>query len=215
MNHVITSRLCHIAATTSLLAGTLAAGACTPAVDAAPAGKPVAAATIVRAQFDAAGHARAPVDWRRWIFVGTPLTPNALNKGKAAFPEFHNVYIEPSAFDAYMKSGTWPEGTQIVKELALVKTGSNAADGSTSETSGRGYFEGEFHGLELLTKDHQRFAKEPGGWAFFSFGHKSPPYDATATSQPAAACASCHEGNADTDFVFTQYYPVLRARPTK
>src|SRR4051812_45231245 len=34
-----------------------------------------------------------PKNWRSWVFVGAPLTPNALNNGKASFPEFHNVYI--------------------------------------------------------------------------------------------------------------------------
>ena len=53
---------------------------------------------------------------------------------------------------------------------------------------------------------------EPGGWGFFSFGHKPEPYDATATLLPVGACSGCHEGGADTDFVFTQYYPALRAR---
>jgi hypothetical protein len=195
----------------------ICAASCTPAQAPQPTAAPrgPTPGAITRAQFDAENHAMIPVDWRRWVYVGTPLTPNALNKGKAAFPEFHNVYVEPSAFDAYMKTGTWAQGTQIVKELVLVRAGDNAADGSTVEASGRGYFQGEFHGLELLVKDQQRFAKEPGGWAFFSFGHKLPPYEPTATALPASACSECHEGGAETDFVFTQYYPVLRARSSK
>ena len=119
--------------------------------------------------------------------------------------------FEPGAFDAFMKTGTWAPGTQIVKELVLTQPG-DAPDGSSMASSGRGYFQGDLGGLELLVKDPQRFAREPGGWAFFSFGHKPEPYDATATILPAAACSGCHEGGADTDFVFTQYYPVLRAR---
>jgi hypothetical protein len=174
--------------------------------------QPSAAAAIARTRFDDQGRALRPVDWRRWVYVGTPLTPNALNKGKAAFPEFHNVYVEPGAYDSYMKTGAWAEGTQIVKELVSVRKSDNAPDGSSVESSGRGYFQGEFQGLELLVKEPQRFGKEPGGWGFFSFGHKPEPYDATATLLPVSACSGCHEGSADTDFVFTQYYPALRAR---
>jgi hypothetical protein len=169
---------------------------------------------VAHARFDEQGHAMRPIDWRKWVYVGTPLTPNALNKGKAAFPEFHNVYIEPGAFESFMKTGTWAQGTQIIKELVSVQAG-DAPDGSSIASSGRGYFQGEFQGLELLVKDPQRFAKEPGGWAFFSFGHKPEPYDATATILPASACSGCHEGSADTDFVFTQYYPALRERVAK
>jgi len=180
---------------------------------AAPAApQPAASGAIARTQFDAQGRAMRPVDWRRWVYVGTPLTPNGLNKGKAAFPEFHNVYVEPGAYDSYMKTGAWADGTQIVKELVSVRKSDNAPDGSSVESSGRGYFQGEFQGLELLVKEPQRFGKEPGGWGFFSFGHKPEPYDATATLLPVSACSGCHEGSADTDFVFTQYYPALRAR---
>ncbi len=74
---------------------------------------------------------------------------------------------------------------------------------------------GDYYGLELTVKDTVRYKDEPGGWAYFSFGHKSPPYDATAEAEDAASCNSCHEGNADTDWVFTQYYPVLRAAMAK
>lgn len=201
-----------------LFAAVLAAGAASCASAPAPAPQattaPMAAApgAIARTKFDDQGRAMIPVEWRRWIYVGTPLTPNGLNKGKAPFPEFHNVYVEPGAYDSYMKTGVWAQGTQIVKELVLVRNSDNAPDGSSVESSGRGYFQGEFQGLELLVKDQQRFGKEPGGWAFFSFGHKPEPYDATATILPASACSGCHEGSADTDFVFTQYYPTLRAR---
>jgi len=58
--------------------------------------------------------------YREWLFVGTPITPNDLNEGQAAFPEFHNVYINPSAWREWKKSGTYPDGTVMVKELASV-----------------------------------------------------------------------------------------------
>jgi len=198
-----------------LLAALLATcvASCTPAQvpQSTSAPRDATPGAVAHARFDEQGRASRPVDWRRWVYVGTPLTPNALNKGKAGFPEFHNVYVEPGAYDSFMKTGTWAQGTQIVKELVLVQPG-DAPDGSSLAPSGRGYFQGEFQGLELLVKDQQRFAKEPGGWAFFSFGHKPEPYDATATILAASACSGCHEGGADTDFVFTQYYPALRAR---
>lgn len=70
-----------------------------------------AAQGIVHAKFNDAGEALQPNDWRSWMFVGAVVTPNALNGGEAPFPEFHNVYIEPSAFEHYVRTGEWPEGT--------------------------------------------------------------------------------------------------------
>ena len=55
------------------------------------------------AEFTPDGKMKLPTGYREWVFLGSPLTPNALNGGKASFPEFHDVYVERSNFDAYMK----------------------------------------------------------------------------------------------------------------
>ena len=156
------------------------------------------------ARYTRDGELIRPSGWRKWVYVGTPLTPHDMNKGKAAFPEFHNVYVEPESFATFERSGEFPDGTQIVKELVLV--------GSKEAVSGNGYFMGEFAGLEVAVKDSVRFKDEPGSWAYFSFGHvAAPEYSATAKKFPTESCNSCHQASADTDFVFTQYYPVLRS----
>jgi hypothetical protein len=173
----------------------------------------VAAQEINAPTFTTSGAVNAPTDWRKWIFVGTPLTPNVLNGGEAAFPEFHNVYVEPSAFEHFAKTGEWANGTQIAKELTLLHKGDDCDDdtGACFQVSGQGYFQGEFSGLELTVKDTDLFEDEPGGWVYYSFGHKPEPYEQTAQAFPTDSCNSCHEGSAETDFVFTQFYPVLRA----
>jgi hypothetical protein len=175
--------------------------------------QPSQAQDVAVARYTDDGRVMRPNNWRSWVYVGTPLTPNALNGGQASFPEFHNVYVETSAYLVFAKTGEWPEGTQIAKELVLVRESDSCDEetGACGEVSGVGYFQGEFNGLELTVKDTKRFADEPGGWAYFSFGHNAPPYAETATAFATDSCNSCHENNADTDFVFTQFYPVLRA----
>ena len=170
-----------------------------------------AADGVAEAKFADDGKVMLPQKWREWVYIGTPLTPNALNDGKAPFPEFHNVYIEPSAFAHWVKTGKFANGTQIVKELVLVRQNDNDEDGSTQEVSGIGYFQGEFQGLELTIKDTNKFPNEPGGWVYYSFGHHAPPYAQTAEAFPTESCNACHQGNAADDFVFTQFYPVLSA----
>lgn len=144
--------------------------------------------------------------WRQWVFIGAPLTPNALNDGKAAFPEFHNVYIEPVAYAHFAKTGKFANGTMIAKELLSV--------GDTEAVSGNGFFQGKFQGLEFTVKDTERFPKEPGGWTYYSFGHQLP-YTNVAKAFPTDACAACHEAAAELDMVFTQYYPILKAAAPK
>jgi hypothetical protein len=164
------------------------------------------AAPIPGIRFTGDGRLLRPSGYRRWTYIGTPLTPNDMNGGNAPFPEFHSVYINPQSYDQYGKTGVFPDGTVLIKELVSV--------GSKEATSGNGYFMGEFTGLEVLIKDKIRFKEEPGNWAFFSFGHEYPLKDA-AIIQPTASCNDCHGGAADDDYVFTQYYPVLRAAKGK
>jgi hypothetical protein len=100
------------------------------------------------AEFTADGKLILPVGYREWIFVGAPLTPNALNGGQANFPEFHHVYVEARNLEAYIKTGSFPEGTVFIKELTRVLN-STFPDGSRTEPSGRGYFNGEFNGIVI------------------------------------------------------------------
>ena len=152
-------------------------------------------------KFATDGALEKPSGYREWIYVGTPLTPNDMNAGAAAFPEFHSVYINPTSWQSYKRSGTFPDGTVLVKELLSV--------GEKAASSGKGYFMGEFIGLEAAVKDSKRFPNEPGYWAYFSFGH-SYPLAAKAKAQETVTCAACHQALAADDQVFTQYYPVLR-----
>ncbi len=150
------------------------------------------------------GELTRPVGYREWVYVGAPVTPNDLNDGKAPFPEFHSVYIDPASWAHWKKTGQFRDGTILIKELINV--------GAKQATSGKGYFMGEFIGLEATIKSAKQFPKEPGNWAYFSFtnaDHKT--LKSTATAQPTADCNSCHQGSAAQDWVFIQYYPVMRA----
>ena len=116
--------------------------------------EPVSAASVTALQakpysFDSEGRLIRPVGYRQWVYVGTPLTPNELNPPEAPFPEFHNVYIDPVSYAHYAETGTFREGTIIIKELVSV--------GSKAAVSGKGYFMGEFVGLEATIKDSEPF----------------------------------------------------------
>jgi hypothetical protein len=178
------------------------------------AAKPVVAAQTEQssAVFDPDGKVELPTGFRAWVFVGAPLTPNGLNNGKANFPEYHHVYIEKKNVDAYLKTGEFPEGTVIIKELTRVLD-PTFPDGSTKEPSGRGYFNGAYNGIDMTVKDSKRFAKT-NNWGFFTFGHHSMPYDKTAAEKPVSECAGCHIANvAATDMTWIQFYPLLRDKP--
>jgi hypothetical protein len=157
-------------------------------------------------EYTASGDLILPKNFREWIYVGSPLTPNALNDGKANFPEFHNVYIEPGSYEIYKKTGVFPEGTIFFKELQLTLPAENG-DGSRTEPSGRGYFPGKWNGADVTVKDTKRYA-ESGGWGYYNFNHHEPKA-ATAKLKPQSECAACHQASAKKDEVWTQFYPLL------
>ncbi len=167
------------------------------------------AAHTYKPEFNAKGELMLPKNhiWREWVYMGAIVTPNSLNDGEAPFPEFHSVWMEPGAYAHYKKTGTFMEGTVIAKELGLV--------GSTEAVSGKGFFMGENQGFEITIKSKKLYPKEPGYWAYYTFGHKPEPYNKSAKKLPAEACNACHEAAAAEDFVFTQFYPFLRAAKPK
>jgi hypothetical protein len=147
-----------------------------------------------------------PVGYREWVFVGSSLglgyaqnPPQAQNPGSDMY---HNVYINPAAYREFAKTGKFPEGTVMAMEMfgAEVKR----------EPGLQGSYEKELMGLEVSVKDSSRF--EGKGWAYFNFTERMGTLKAKAEPFPqSAGCVSCHSQNAETDHVFTQFYPVLRA----
>ena len=158
-------------------------------------------------EYTASGDLILPKDFHEWVYVGSPLTPNALNGGQAGFPEFHNVYIEPGSYDIYKKTNEFPDGTIFFKELQLTLPPAENADGSRTEPSGRGYFPGKWNGADVTVKDSKRYA-DTGGWGYYNFNHHEPKAP-TAKLKAKEECGYCHIANAKKDEVWTQFYPLL------
>jgi hypothetical protein len=157
-------------------------------------------------EYTADGDLILPKNFEKWVYLGSPLTPNALNGGKANFPEFHNVYMQPWAYEEYQKTNVFPEGTIMFKELQLTIPG-QFPDGSRTEPSGRGYFPGKLNGADVTVKDSKRYA-DTGGWGYYNFNHHEPKAP-TAKLKPKLECGYCHMASAKKDEVWTQFYPRL------
>ena len=85
----------------------------------------------IQPEWNPEGQLIRPTGFRSsWVYLGSPITPNGMNEGEASFPEYHNVYVQPSAFHHYRATGTWPEGTMLLKELQLTDGNAEEEDGS-------------------------------------------------------------------------------------
>ena len=163
-------------------------------------------------QFEGKTTLLRPVNYREWVFVGSSrglsyaANPPAQAASGGMSEMYHNVYITPNAYREFARTGKFPEGTMLAMELASSDT--------KREPALQGSFEKEFIGLEVSVKDSSRFESS---WAYFNFSNgMGSTYKDKAEPFPASAgCVSCHKQNAETDNVFTQFYPVLRAAKPK
>ena len=167
------------------------------------------ASPVRSADFEEDGSLRLPVDYRQWEHVGTRIKPDGrsvLDGSQITTPQVMDTYIAPAAFVYFKKKGIWPEGTQIVKEISLIKTGKDC-DKSTfvcSTSFGSGIFQASYIGMGMMVKDSKRFPSAPGNWGYFAFRSNGSMYQATATVRPQQQCASCHMRlSSNTDYVFS------------
>jgi hypothetical protein len=153
-------------------------------------------ATSSTPQYTSDGQLKMPENYREWIYLSSGFD---MSYSKAAMSgmehhTFDNVFVNPAAYKAFVKTGTWPDKTMLVLEV-------RGAEGRGSINQ-KGNYQSTVMGLEVHVKDEARF---PGKWAFFGFDD-----DKTAKMIPATAdCYSCHAAHAAVDTTFVQFYPSL------
>ena len=169
-------------------------------------------------QYDAKGDLKRPTDFRTWVFVGANIglqyhkdlpdtTPRKQDQAKKAGPgEFHNVYIQPEAYEHYLKTGKFPDPTVLVMDVYEAKE--RDAKGIVSQ----GLFPGAQRRFEVAVKNSKRPDGSKTDWAYYAF---DKPTKETASAFRDAACYDCHLKHADVDNVWVQFYPTLRFQDTR
>ena len=137
-----------------------------------------------------------PENYREWMFLSAGLGMNyGPNAPAAGQPQsFTNVYVNPSSYRAFMKTGAWPDRTMFVLEIR-----GSATEGSINRS---GFYQTAVRAIEANVKD----ARLPGGWGFFNFGNKT---GAVAPLPQSATCYTCHAENTAVEHTFVQFYPSL------
>jgi hypothetical protein len=147
-------------------------------------------------KFTSAGEMKMPEHYREWVYLTTGFDMS-YNPGSqmADHHMFDNVFVNPEAYEAFVKTGTWPDKTMLVLEV-------RGAKGRGSINQKGNYQDSDVMGLEVHVKDEGRFA---GKWAFFGFDGAK-----TAKMTPTGAnCYTCHSEHGAVDTTFVQFYPTL------
>ena len=140
-------------------------------------------------QYTADGKLLPPKDYRQWTFLSSGLAMSyAPGAQDTANPQFDNVFVNPSSYQSFLKTGTWPDKTVLVLELRGSDNHASITTSGRSQTT--------VTGIEVHVKDASK-----GGWFF---------YNREGTRFPQTAdCYSCHEKSGAVDTTFVQYYPTL------
>ncbi len=148
-------------------------------------------------RYTTAGELIRPTDFREWRFVTSGLGMTYSEPtGAARTPNFTNVWVNPSSYRVFMKTGQWPDKTMFILEVRA-----SSSEGSINKG---GHFQSNLVIIEASVKDEARF---PGKWAYFDFGRDMKPQVRALPS--TERCYSCHSENGAVDNTFVQFYPTM------
>jgi hypothetical protein len=157
------------------------------------------ATRVSAAVFEGGNTLLRPEGYRDWILVASSSTTHRSGVDPATTAidtPAHKVYINPLGYRGYEKTGRFPEGTLMIWES--VSRGPDTAPGPHKESR-----------FLASVKDSTRFDE---GWGFFDFTGVDGRVTARAQALPESrGCGTCHRRDAETDHVFTQFYPVLES----
>ena len=151
---------------------------------------------------DANGYISLPDGFRTsMVHLGSWFVPEGGASG------FHDVYTEKESVEAYRRTGKFPDGATLVKELRASKSG--------SFTTGQGvsYATSDLKQWFVMIKDSKnRFAGNPlwgEGWGWALYKPDDPSKNVATNFQ--TDCLGCHVPAKDRDWVYTEAYPTLNA----
>jgi hypothetical protein len=151
---------------------------------------------------DAKGNLHIPSDYRTtYEFLGSWSV--AADEGKGA-KQMHTVYVSPGSIEAFRKSGHFPDGTIIVKEV-YDAAGKEMTTGTVSHED---KLEGWFLMVRDTKNDHpgNKLWGDGWGWSWFDAGDPNK----TTSTDYTADCQGCHVPAQSTDWIYTFGYPPLR-----
>lgn len=150
---------------------------------------------------DGSGNISFPGDFRvTMVHLGSWYVPEGDASG------FHDVYTEAESALAYRKTGQFPDGATIVKELRA------ASSGNYTTGSGVAFANDGLKQWFVMVKDAKgRFPGNPlwgdgWGWALFSTSDKSK----NAVSNYKTDCLGCHIPAKANDWIYVEAYPTLK-----
>ncbi|TXG98934.1 MAG: cytochrome C [Nevskiaceae bacterium] len=151
---------------------------------------------------DSKGNMRVPEEYRTvYQMLGTwavAADPGPGNK------EMHVVYASPKTISTFRKTGHYPDGTVLVKEV--YKSANNKM------TTGLVGSPGSLVGWFVMVKDdvgrfpNNKLWGDGWGWAWFDAKDSKK----TTSTDYKSDCQACHVPAKDSDWIYSTGYPALK-----
>jgi len=153
---------------------------------------------------DKDGGIRLPEDYRlKWVHLGSWSV-----EGQDSGPgDMHDVYTEPETVAAFRKTGKWPPGATLVKEIRASEKG--------KMTTGNVHWDGPIKQWFVMVKDKDtpRFPNNPNwglGWGWGLYKIDNPKKNISTDYK--TDCRTCHVPAKETDWVYSHGYPILHEK---
>ncbi len=150
---------------------------------------------------DDQGRISLPKDYQsQWVYLGAWAVPME----KAPAQGFHVVFTQKESVEGYKKTGQFPDGAVLVKEIRKINSG--------EMTTGHAYWAGDIVQWFVMIKDKKgRFKNNPNwgdGWGWALFKAEDPNKNVSTSFQKD--CIGCHVPAKNTDWIYVQGYPTLK-----
>lgn len=133
------------------------------------------------------------------VHLGSWIVPDAAAPGHG----FHDVYAERGTVEEYRKTGAFPDGTVLVKEIRKLGQGALTTGQASWATDPAVWF--------VMVKDakgkHRASPLWGDGWLWALYDAKDPKKNIAVSYKND--CQACHIPASATDRVFLQGYPTL------
>jgi hypothetical protein len=151
---------------------------------------------------DASGNLHVPDGYRStYEFLGSWAV--AVDQGQGS-KDIHVVYASPGTTSAYRKSGRFPAGTVLVKEVFAAAT----APMTTGTVSHAETLKGWFVMVRDTTGNHPGNKLWGDGWGWSWFDANNP--SRTTSSDYKTDCLGCHVPAKSSEWVYVGGYPPLK-----
>ena len=150
------------------------------------------------------GEISLPADFRlRMVHLGSWFVPEGPASG------FHDVYTEAASAESYRRTGEFPDGTTLVKELRSHEVGNYSTGTDVAHATG------DIKQWFVMVKDRKgRFEGNPlwgegWGWALFQPKDRS----VNVATNYRTECLGCHLPARETDHIYVEAYTTLVKDP--